>query len=167
MRCLDFSIPIINIRWNLNILHIYLRMNIRKFWQGNLAIFQMKKCLILYSIFWHFEYIIPPMIFQELSKTVLNFSCSIRAILEGRHPIYPLLLPQRKLSKIRPIELWLEWLFTHKQRAWGPPPLNQSWKINLWPLQTKIFKINAKFIIKLLEKPEIITRTPSESRPSD
>ena len=100
VRCLDFSIPVINIRWNLNILHIYLRMNIRKFWQGNLAIFQMKKCLILYSIFWHFQYIIPPMIFQELSKTVLNFSCSIRAILEGRHPIYPLLLPQRKLSKL-------------------------------------------------------------------
>ena len=40
-------------------------------------------------------------------------------------------------------------------------------KLDLWPLQTGILKINAGFAEKKLEKVEIITRTPAEVRPSD
>ena len=55
----------------------------------------------------------------------------------------------------------LKWSFTHKQDAWEPPQ-NHSWKINLWPFQTEILKINAGFAKKkVLEKVEMITKTPA------
>ena len=46
-------------------------------------------------------------------------------------------------------------------------PKKQSWKFDLWPLQTGILKINSSFAEKKPEKVEIITRTPAEVRPSD
>ena len=49
----------------------------------------------------------------------------------------------------------------------NPPPRNHTWKIDLWPLQTEILKINASFAKKKPEKVEIITGTPAEVRPSD
>ena len=45
----------------------------------------------------------------------------------------------------------LKWSFTHKQHAWEPP-LNHSWKFDLWPLQTGILKINAGFAEKSRKK---------------
>ena len=69
----------------------------------------------------------------------------------------------KKFVKIRPIygtyrSKTLKWSFTHKQHAWEPP-LNHSWKFDLWPLQTGILKINAGFAEKKPEKVEKITRT--------
>ena len=46
-------------------------------------------------------------------------------------------------------------------------PQNHSWKIDLWPFQTEILKINAGFAEIKLERMEKITRTPAELRPSD
>ena len=46
-------------------------------------------------------------------------------------------------------------------------PPNHTWKIDLWPFQTEILKINAGFAEKKPEKMEKIIRTPSELRPSD
>ena len=60
----------------------------------------------------------------------------------------------------------LKWSFTNKQHAWEPPQ-NQTWKIDLWPLQTEILKIKVGFTKKMPEKVEKITRTPAELRPSD
>ena len=52
----------------------------------------------------------------------------------------------------------LKWSFTYKQHARGPPR-NHSWKFDLTPFQTGIFKINAGFAEKMPKKVEIITRT--------
>ena len=64
------------------------------------------------------------------------------------------------------LNLYLKGSFTHKQNAWEPP-LNHSWKFELWPLQTGVLKINAGFAEKKPKKVVKITRTPTESHPSD
>ena len=57
----------------------------------------------------------------------------------------------RKDSKFDTMNVCLKWSFTHKQHAWEPP-LNHSWKFDLWPLQTGILKINAGFAEKSRKK---------------
>ena len=51
------------------------------------------------------------------------------------------IIPKKSISKT------LKWSFTYKQHARGPPQ-NHSWKFDLTPFQTGIFKINAGFAEK-------------------
>ena len=51
------------------------------------------------------------------------------------------------LQKLEP----LKWSFTYKQHAWEPPQ-NHPWKIDVWPLQTEILKINVNLAEKYRKK---------------